>query len=228
MNRWFGDDERAIATALMTLSLPFGEAITMAFTGLWFHKVEDEDFKESFKNLMMLQAVLTIALWCIFNLVMKERPDTLPSSVAEVPYEYLDFLSSLTNVGQNTNFVLLIIAFGLVYGTIITCGSLISNLLDPFGFTGSEAAFLRLPLLFTGLIGAVSMGFFLDKTNRYRCALPSVTALIALFMSMALFTLTKHQDNHMMLITSVMSIGVVYGGFLPLCFSYGGEITFPL
>ena len=137
MNRWFGDKERGLATALMTLGLPAGQAISFTLVGLWFRNEED-DIKESFKNLVMLQAVITVALWCFFCLVMKERPDDLPSSVAEVPYEYHDFWQSFKNVGQNTNFVLLIIAFGLVYGQFKTHATLISNFYDPFGLNGSE------------------------------------------------------------------------------------------
>ena len=89
MNRWFGDKERGIATALSSMALPAGQALSFTFIGLWFHN-EENDFKESFKNLVMLQAIVTVALWCLFCLVMKEKPEDSPSSVAEVPYEYLD------------------------------------------------------------------------------------------------------------------------------------------
>ena len=115
----------------------------------------------------MIQGIVTGALWCVFSLVMKERPNTLPSSVAAVPYEYLDFWKSIKVVSQNTNFVLLIIAFGVLYGQFVTSASLISNLLDPFGFTGSDASFMLLPLLFAGVVGALTMGAVIDRTNKH-------------------------------------------------------------
>ena len=86
---------------------------------------------------------------------------------------------------QNSNFVLLIIAFGLVLGQNFTIGSLVSNLLDPFGLNGSQASFTMLPLLFCGLIGALSSGIFVDKTKKYKCALQTVTMGIAFFIALA-------------------------------------------
>ena len=68
---------------------------------------------------------------------------------------------------QNTNFVLLIIAFGLVYGQLLTNATLISNLLDPFGFTASEASFTLLPGPFSGIFGAITIGKFIDRTKKY-------------------------------------------------------------
>lgn len=52
-NRWFGDKERALATALQILAMPLGSAASFATTGYWFSG-EEADFKEAFKALMVL------------------------------------------------------------------------------------------------------------------------------------------------------------------------------
>ena len=97
-NKWFGDHERALATALQIIAMPLGSASSFAMTGLWF-KDEEMDFKEAFKNLMIVQAAITGVVWCLLNLVLKEKPDVPPSSIAEVPYEFLDFRQSFKVMG---------------------------------------------------------------------------------------------------------------------------------
>ena len=83
----------------------------------------------------------------------------------------------------------MVIVFGLLYGQNMTSASLVSNLLDPFGFTGSEASFYMLPMLFSGLIGSIVIGMFIDKTNKYKCALQTVTLMLAISCSVAVFSL---------------------------------------
>ena len=90
---WFTDKERALATALQTIAMPGGSACTFALNQYWFAD-PDADFKALFKTLMLLQVCLTAFVWVLFNLIIKAKPDSPPSAVAEVPYEALDFKQS--------------------------------------------------------------------------------------------------------------------------------------
>ena len=58
--------------------MPLGSAASFAITGFWFSD-EEADFKQSFKALMVAQAILTGVVWILFNLIMKEKPELPPS-----------------------------------------------------------------------------------------------------------------------------------------------------
>ena len=91
-------------------------------------------------------------------------------------------------MSQNSSFVLLVIVIGLVHGELFTLRMMISNLTDPFGVSGSDASLTMLPLLFFSVIGAICIGLYVDATNKYKFALQTVTAMIALSWSMVVFS----------------------------------------
>ena len=45
-----------------------------------------------------------------------------------------------------------------------------------------------LPLLFSGLIGTIAIGMFLDQTNKYKFALQTITAMLAIVCSMVAYS----------------------------------------
>ena len=105
---------------------------------------------------------------------------------------------------------------------------MISNYTDPFGFSSSEVSFVLLPFLFFAVIGAISIGLYIDATKKYKFALTTVTAMLAISWSMLVFTLYNSRDNKVMFFISLIVSSVLYGSFHPLCFSFGSELTFPL
>ena len=103
---------------------------------------------------------------------------------------------------------------------------MISNYTDPFGFSSSEVSFVLLPFLFFAVIGAISIGLYIDATKKYKFALTTVTAMLAISWSVLVFSL--YNSRMVMLVISLIVFGVLYGSFHPLCFSFGSELTFPL
>lgn len=164
----------------------------------------------------------------MLNLFIKEKPDAPPSAVAQVPYERLDFSKSFSVMGENRNFLLLTIAFGLPFGSYIAIGTLVSNLFDPFGYSASELSFICLMLLGSGVFGAIIIGAFIDRTRMYKQTMIVLTGMIAVATAMVICTLTWFLDNESMFINWMEVLGFVGTGYIPLCLSYGSELTFPL
>ena len=67
---------------------------------------------------MIVQAIMVVIVWIIFNLLMREKPKTPPSAVASVKYEPLDFKSAFKAIFSNRNFLMLVIAYALPFGAI--------------------------------------------------------------------------------------------------------------
>ena len=80
-NKWFPDNERALATAIQTIAMPLGSGLSFALNSYWF-SVESLPFFGVFKTLMITQAIMTITVWIAFNILIKEKPDKPPSAVA--------------------------------------------------------------------------------------------------------------------------------------------------
>ena len=83
-------------------------------------------------------------------------------------------------------------------------------------------------LLLAGVFGAIIIGAFIDKTHKYKCAMKSVTAMIAFCTVMVIATLTWFNDSDVMFIGWLEVLGLFGTGYIPLCLSYGAELTFPL
>jgi len=81
INKWFGDNERALAVSISTAGLPFGSLIGFVCTGVSFN---DKDAL-AINQLDKLIAGQNIAISCIcvlFYLTFKSEPEHPPSAVA--------------------------------------------------------------------------------------------------------------------------------------------------
>ena len=177
---------------------------------------------------MATQAIMFITSWVIFNIAMREKPTKPPSAVAEVPYEALDFKQSFRALKENPNFLLLVIAFAIPYGAAISFGAVMSNIFTPFGYAPTELAFVALIMLITSVIGSVTAGAFVDKTGWYKYTM--------IFSILTSFTFTIMEIMVLIWIPEVKGLmyglyslhGLLGSGYVPLCFAYGAELTFPL
>ena len=68
-NKWFTDKERALATALMTVSMPLGSGLSFALNSYWFSN-ENYEFKGLFKTLLVTQCIMAITVWILFNFMV--------------------------------------------------------------------------------------------------------------------------------------------------------------
>ena len=64
-NKWFSDKERALATALLTISMPLGTALAFALTGTYFVD-ENSDNKRNLEQLLMTQAIIFTVMYGSF------------------------------------------------------------------------------------------------------------------------------------------------------------------
>lgn len=84
-NRWFGDDERGIATAITGLAIPLGSIMAFLQTGIVFTGIVDGDTEDTIHatNKLLWQQNIFITLMSIgFCLVIRDKPNSPPSVVA--------------------------------------------------------------------------------------------------------------------------------------------------
>ena len=177
---------------------------------------------------MIVQAIMVVIVWIIFNLLMREKPKTPPSAVASVKYEPLDFKSAFKAIFSNRNFLMLVIAYALPFGAIQAVGTLMSNIFTPFKYSPAELAMMGLILLFTGIAGAVTVGIVIDKTGYYKKTMHTIGFGVLSTCAFILSSLIYWHEVKALIFIGFALLGFCAIGYVPLCLSYGAELTFPL
>ena len=109
-----------------------------------------------------------------------------------------------------------------------TLGVLASNLFDPYGYSTSELSMICLELLMAGVVGAVFTGAFIDKTLKYKYTMIFLTFGVTCASTMVIVSKTWFLEYEGLFIGSLIFIGFLGTGYMPLAISYIAEVTFPL
>ena len=78
-----------------------------------------------------------------------------------------------------------------------------------------------------GVLGAVLIGAFIDRTLKYKYTMISITFSITLATIMEIVSLTWFFEGNSFL-GWILFLGLFCTAYVPLCISYGAELTFPL
>ena len=128
----------------------------------------------------------------------------------------------------NKNFILLAIAYSLIYAVWNALGTTMSNLLNPFGYSPTDIAIAGFTSLMLAVFAALAVGLFLDKTTGYRKAY-IIISFLALFSTVILLLTLAFTDNTLFnLVLTAIFAGIACVSFFPTSLSYGAELTFPL
>ena len=177
----------------------------------------------------MWQNVPYMLFFAIFQLVIRDKPETPPSAVAAAPPSELTFCEAFKEMWANKNFMLLALAYALIYGVYGAVGGTMSNLLNPFGYQPTQISVAGGICLLTGVAGALSIGCFLDYTAKYRATtiVLSFTALLAVALLATALSVGDDASLGKILAPTLLS-GAACVSFFPTGLGYGAELTFPL
>ena len=128
----------------------------------------------------------------------------------------------------NKNFIILAIAYALIYGVYCAVGTSMSNLLNPFGYSPTDIAIAGGSSLLSGVIAALAVGCFLDYTALYRKTHITISLVTSIFILVLLLTLVYSDTNVICLVSATVLLGASSVSFFPASLSYGAELTFPL
>ena len=124
--------------------------------------------------------------------------------------------------------MLLCLSFALLFGFYVSFGNLISSIFTPFGLTPNEISMVGLYLLVAGILGALVIGAFVDRTGLYK------TTTICLCLANIIFLATVNQTvyhlefSYTLFLTSCILMGFASVSYIPLSLGFAAELTFPL
>ena len=211
--RWFPIQERATATGLGSLAIYLGILAGLALTPyLAIHS--------SIPDLLVRYGIVSIAAMLVFFLFIRERPPSPPGPPDQESRSLS--LEGLSKMIRERDFVLLLLIFFVGLGAFNAITTWIEEVLNPRGFSITQAGNAGGVMIFGGILGALVIPLLSD---RYRRRVPFLI-LAVLGATLGLIGVTYARTYPLLLIASF-----IFGFFLlsagPIGFQYGAEITYP-
>lgn len=82
--------------------------------------------------------------------------------------ENVDFKRSFKILFTDVKFLALAFAFAVVNGNFNIYGSLMDDILDPYGYSPDQVSWLGVALMVTGILSAAVIGAYVEKTLNYK------------------------------------------------------------
>mmetsp|Transcript_23459 Transcript_23459/g.36141 ORF Transcript_23459/g.36141 Transcript_23459/m.36141 type:complete len:171 (+) Transcript_23459:863-1375(+) len=165
---WFPDDQRALATALGSLSNPLGCIFGLALGPFFVFESDKDDHeagKEHMRTFMLFCAVVGTLMSIPTLIFFREKPKYYPSKIAKnsMTKKKYSQVKDLKMLGRNCNYYLMVMTFMSLYGVYTCLGAVINNIVSPYGFTATDSSILGATFIVSGLIGSFYFSAMLDK-----------------------------------------------------------------
>ena len=208
--RWFPAEERATAAGLGTLALYLGPLAAMLLTPFLVLRI-------GLPRMLTAYGIATVVAAAVFLIVAREHPPTPAGRDERVL-----MLDGLKSMLRQRDFLFLLFMFFVGLGLFNAVATWVEDIIRPRGFSISQAGLLGGLMLIGGIVGAIVIPIFSDKSRRRKPFL--VMALAGLLPGLIGITFA---ESYGLLLVS----GCLFGFFLlsagPIGFQYGAEITHP-
>jgi len=206
----------SLAASLINMAVPIGSAIGFATTAIWFNG-EDIDHRESLHGLIYVQNVILTFLFVFLMLFLREKPSQPPSAVALEPVPKRDICDAISKLRGNSNYVVILMIFSVIYGIYVSLGNLVSLLFTPFGLDSTQIATMSILMLATGIFTTIIFGAWLDKTHKFKTSMIVLSALSGVMILILCFYAIPNAENYAMLLTISFISGLILLPLIPTC-----------
>jgi MFS family permease len=210
---WFAAQQRATAVSLITLASMLGIAVGMALTPALAGAM-------SIASVQLVYGLLAAAAAVAFLVLARERPATAPCPPGmEERALMLDGLKHALTV--KPFLVLLVLAF-FVMSTFNGVTTWVEEIINPRGFTSTEAGTMGALMLVAGVIGAVVLSSMSDRQGRrVRFIIIGLLAAIPGLLGVTF------AHSAALLYVSAAELGFFVVAVLPIGMQYAAEVTRP-
>jgi cyanate permease len=211
--RWFPVEERATATGLGSLAIYLGILLGLALTPYL-------SLRAGIPGLLISYGVVSVVAMLVFFLFIRERPPSPPDTANQEDRSLS--LNGLSRMIRQRDFVLLLVIFFVGLGAFNAITTWIEEVLNPRGFSITQAGNAGGAMIFGGILGALVIPLLSDRSHK---RVPFLILAI-LGATIGLAGVTFAGGYSFLLISSF-----IFGFFLlsagPIGFQYGAEITYP-
>ena len=213
--KWFNIEFRATAVGLVTLSNLIGTAIGMVLTPILTETMP-------IPRVMLIYGIVSAVSAVLFIILAKEKPAT-PPCPAGMDVRSL-MLDGLKNALKNRMFWIYLAVSFIGLGLFNGITTWVEAIIRPRGFTPTEAGTLGALMLIGGIIGAVVIPPFSDRSHkRKRFLLIGILAAIPGLIGVTFAT----REMAWLLYVSAFAMGFFITSTSPIGMQYAAEITQP-
>lgn len=222
--RWFGSNERDLATTLGTLSNIVGQALGQALSPLCVGSAEatTEDFLVLTGHQLVVAAVVLVWTYACFV----DRPPSPPNYAETKIARGASLLRLWRDLVADRDFLVLLVVFGLGLAMFNAFLTTLSSFLEPCGYDENDAGNLGAVVVAGGLAGAGVVGAAMDALHAYRPALKA-TVWLAVGTIAATCALTRpHRLTELYVVFA--ALGACMIATLPVVIENALECTYPV
>ncbi|PGG96461.1 hypothetical protein AJ79_09586 [Helicocarpus griseus UAMH5409] len=214
---WFTGHGRTSATAIATLANPFGGALGQLIGPLMATK------KEEIPNMVLYVAIIsTIASLPSFFIPSAPPTPPTPASTVERP----PLTTSPSHLLHNLEFWLIFFPFSVYVALFNSISSLLNQILQPHGFTETDAGITGALLI---VIGLVSAAIISPLTDRYKTYLLLTKILVPIIAACYIgFVFAPRASSVAGPYATAALLGASSFAVLPVILEYMVEITYPM
>ena len=211
--RWFPVRERATASGLGSLAMYLGIVVGMALTPYL-------TLQSSISSTLVAYGVVSVIAIVIFFAAVRERPPTPPCPPDQEERSLV--FDGLKQILRKRDFVLLMVVFFVGLGVFNGVTTWIEEIVNPRGFSITQAGIVGGLMVVGGIIGAVIMPLLSDH---YRKRTPFIIlSMIGATLGLVGLAIAT---SYWILLLSAFVLGFFLLSAGPLGFQYGAEITYP-
>ncbi|EMC98216.1 hypothetical protein BAUCODRAFT_67456 [Baudoinia panamericana UAMH 10762] len=216
-NLWFSDKGRVSATAVASLANPFGAALGQLIAPLW------ATTESGIPDMVLYTSILSAAV-CLPAPFIPAAPPTPPSSIAAS--EKLDLTRAFHDLPRNGSFYLILLPFSVYVGFFNAVSSLLNQILEPYGFSETDAGIAGGLLIIVGLVASAIVSPIVDRTNNFLATIKTLVPIIAISYIVLIFMPATRSLPGPYIICSIL--GATSFSLLPCALEYLVVVTHPV
>ncbi|ORY08274.1 MFS general substrate transporter [Basidiobolus meristosporus CBS 931.73] len=214
---WFPDNQRAMANTVASLANPLGAAVGMVLA------TSVCATPGQFPNALLAAAIFSTVA-ALPALIIPKRPATPPSVTASEPSD--PFIPGLKVCFKHRYFWILALVFGVIVGIFNDIVTLLSEFINPYGYSDDDGSIFGVVLIVVGLVGGGICGVYLDRTKQFLRVLRVLMVLIPLSLIALIFSV--RENDYVGICVNFGIIGFLAFAGLPVCLELGVETTYPV
>jgi len=126
---------------------------------------------------------------------------------------------------KNKSYLLIVICYGLLYGTVTAIGAIISSLTKPYNYSGKDNSLFGGVFICFGITGSLVIGILLDKYHFYKKSVVIIAIMSFTLISALFFTLPA--GNTPVFGVNIAAYGLFAVPMTPVSFAFSVELTYP-
>lgn len=218
---WFPDSQRALANTLVSVAQPIGLIVAGLVPPLF---VDGDDQLQVLNLLITMGSPSFLAALYATIFVRSAEPPTAPS--ASETQDKDEYQGGIKALFKNKDYVVILICVGGGVALFSSFATLLQQILCPYGYDEDLAGFCSATLTVTGIIGALIVGIYCDKTKQFSTALKTSYFMVTVGVVVFCIVFRYKLDYYILILMGL--IGIFAFGILPIGLELAAECSYPV